>query len=146
MERRILLHLHKVTAASFTLTFCVSMASSLLSSPSRSELTSLRSSLSLFQITWTFSWASRHSLPWAWLCSEVWDCNSRVWGLVLTSSWADRSWRDDTLCCELSSSRLICCRKIKEMKESLTDISLSLNWNISHFVLPWHKIKANISS
>ena len=97
----------------YCLTCCVSMASSLLSSPSRSELTSLSRSLSLFQITCTFSWASRHSLPWAWICSEDCDCSSGVWALVVTSSWAESSWRDDTFCCDSSSSCLICCGIIK---------------------------------
>ena len=115
------------------LTCRVSMASILLSKPSRSELTSLRSSLSLFRITCTFSWASRQSLPWARTCSEGCDCSSRVWGLALTSSWADSSWRDDTFCCESSSSRLICCTKIKDNK-----LNIFVLLNVFHLFMQWH--------
>lgn len=104
-------------------TFSASAASILLSSCSRSALTSLCSSLIRFQITWTFSWASRHSLPWRWFCSDV--CT--VGGLVLTSSWADSSWRDDTFCRESRSSSLIFCNE-ETKKTSKVSSQLHLNY------------------
>ncbi|TNN68500.1 hypothetical protein EYF80_021285 [Liparis tanakae] len=65
------------SASSMSLTCREPVVSSLLSSSWRSEPTSLRSSRSRFRITCTFSWASRHSLPWAGLSSEACGCSSR---------------------------------------------------------------------
>lgn len=95
------------------LTCCLSTACSLFSKPWRSEVTCFRSSFSRFMITCTFSWASRHSLPWARLCPDLWVCGSGARGLVVTSSWAESSCRDETFCWDSSSSCLTCCESIR---------------------------------
>lgn len=95
-------------------TCCLSTAFSLFSKLWRSEVTSLRSSFSLFMITCTFSCASRHSLPWARICSDLCVCGSWARGFEVTSSWAESSCRDDTFCWDSSSSCLICCKNIRQ--------------------------------
>lgn len=63
-----------------------------LSSSLMWRLTSFKRSLSLFPITWTFSLASKQSVPSAF-----------------TNSWQDMSCSEATLSWDSSSSCLICC-------------------------------------